>query len=65
MNKKQQSRIQECVKCKQTFASYHIQEKCNECETINTFVKEFVSKETDKPTHKQKGKIWKKKQQPQ
>lgn len=47
MTKKQQSKIQECIKCKQTFASYHIQEKCNDCEIINAFVKEFVSKETD------------------
>ena len=44
---KPQSKIQECVKCKQTFASYHIKEKCNDCETNNTFVKKFVSYETD------------------
>ena len=55
---KQQSKIQESVKCKISFASYWIQPKCNECQSIDEFVKthleeenefkEFVSKETSR-----------------
>ena len=29
---KDQARIQECIKCGYTFTSYHIQQKCNECQ---------------------------------
>ena len=42
---KDQARIQECIKCGYTFTSYHIQQKCNECQKIDFIVKEFVSDE--------------------
>ena len=58
---KQQARIQECIKCGYTFTSYHIQQKCNECQNIDFIVKEFVSDETDNPKPITKGKYGNKK----
>jgi len=46
---KQQSIIQECNKCGFTFTSYHLQPRCNECQTIKDFVTEFDDDSTDKP----------------
>jgi len=51
---KEQSKIQECEQCQQSFAKYYITELCDECYNIKNLVNEFVSNETDKPTHKQK-----------
>ena len=55
---KRQSIIQECVKCGFTFTSYYIQQKCNDCQTINAIVKSFADESANKPNHKPKDKIW-------
>ena len=57
------SRTIKCKKCGDTFTTLNLTSYCEVCTTMKTIVqdfltKEFVSNETNKPTHN-KRKIWK------